>query len=153
QVPLRAGAEGGITGYVDLVSERAYQYKQGQPSDLVKLPDGFWDAERPTRTGLLEKLADYDDKLLEQLLEDVEPSKEDIYRHLAMDLSRDLIVPVLLGAAQQDHGVRRLLKALRHETPGPDVAAERLGVPEGDETVAQVVKTYHAPHTGKLSLA
>ncbi len=152
QVPLRDG-EGEVTGYVDLVSERAYKYKPGQPSDLVKLPDAFWAAERPTRTGLIEKLADYDDRLLEQLLDDVEPSKEEIYRHLAMDLSRDLIVPVFLGAAQQDHGVRRLLKALRHETPGPDVAAKRLGIPEGRDAVAQIVKTYHAPHSGKLSLA
>ena len=151
QVPLRDG-EGGVTGYVDLVSERAYHYKPGQPSDLVKLPDGFWDAERATRAGLLEMLADFDDRLLEELLEDVEPSKEEIYRHLAMDLSRDLIVPVLLGAAQQDHGVRRLLKALRHETPGADATAERLGIAAGTETVAQVVKTYHAPHSGKLSL-
>jgi len=154
QVPLRGG-EGAAapTGYVDLVSERAYKYKPGQPSDLVKLPDGFWDAERPARTGLIEKLADFDDKLLEQLLEDVEPSKEEIYRHLAMDLSRDLIVPVFLGAAQQDHGVRRLLKALRHETPGPTATAERLGIPPGSDAVAQIIKTYHAPHSGKLSLA
>jgi elongation factor G len=152
QVPTR-GNGGEVTGYVDLVSERAYKYKPGQPSDLVKLPDGFWDAEKPTRTGLLEKLADFDDKLLEQLLEDVEPSKEEIYSHLAMDLSRDLIVPVFLGAAQQDHGVRRLLKALRHETPSPGATAERLGIPSGGEAVAQIVKTYHAPHSGKLSLA
>ena len=39
QVTLR-DQEGGITGYVDLVSERAYHYKPGQASDLVKLPDG-----------------------------------------------------------------------------------------------------------------
>ena len=45
QVPLR-GAEGEITGYVDLVSERAYRYRPGQASDLVPLPDGFWDQER-----------------------------------------------------------------------------------------------------------
>ena len=152
QVPLRGG-EDAVEGYVDLVSERAYKYKPGQPSDLVKLPDGFWDAERPTRFGLIEKLADFDDKLLEQLLEDIEPSKEEIYHHLAMDFARDLIVPVLLGAAQQDHGVRRLMKALRHETPAPAVAAERLGVPAGNDTVAQIIKTYHAPHSGKLSLA
>jgi elongation factor G len=152
QVPLR-GPEASITGYVDLVSERAYHYKPGQASDLVKLPDGFWESERATRMGLVEKLADYDDGLLEQLLEDVEPSKEEIYRHLAMDLSRDLIVPVMVGAAQLDHGVRRLLKALRHETPGADATAARLAIPAGDGTVAQIVKTYHTPHSGKLSLA
>jgi len=153
QVPLR-DKEGAITGYVDLVSERAYKYKPGQASELIPLPGDFWDRERATRTSLVEKLADYDDKLLEQLLEDVEPSKAEIYAHLAKDLSRDLIVPVLLGSGQQEHGVLRLLKALRHETPEPSVTAERIGLKGGNgETVAQVVKTYYPANTGKLSLA
>jgi len=152
QVTLR-DKEGGITGYVDLVSERAYHYKPGQASDLVKLPDGFWDEERQTRTSLVEKLADYDDKLLEQLLEDVEPSKEEIYKHLANDLQRDLIVPVMLGSGGQEHGVRRLLKALRHETPEPAATATRLGIKDGSDTVAHVIKTYYPGNTGKLSLA
>jgi len=152
QVPT-LGTDGEVTGYVDLVSERAYKYKPGQASDLIPLPDDLRDEEKATRTSLVEKLADHDDALLEQLLEDVEPSKEEIYRHLAMDLGRDLVVPVLLGAAQPDHGVRRLLKALRHDTPGPEETATRLGIPETDDTVVQVVKTYHAPHSGRLSLA
>jgi elongation factor G len=155
-VPLRDGdGDGGVTGYVDLVSERAYRYKPGQPSDLIKLPDDFWSRERATRTGLIERLADFDDKLLEQLLEDVEPSKEEIYRHLTADLRRDLIVPVFLGAALHDHGVRRLLKALRHEAPSYEAAAQRLGIETAGAggAVAHVIKTYHAPHTGKLSLA
>jgi elongation factor G len=151
EVPTRS-KDGAVTGYVDLVSERCYKYKPGQASDLVPLPDGFWDQEGPTRTGLIEKLADYDDKLLEQLLEDVAPSKEEIYRHLANDLARDLIVPVFLGEAQHEAGVRRLWKALRHETPGPAETARRLGIEPNGDTVATVIKTYHAPHAGKLSL-
>jgi elongation factor G len=152
QVPL-PDADGKVTGYVDLVSERAYRYKPGQASDLVKLPDDALDEERSTRAGLVEKLADFDDKLLEQLLEDVQPSKHDIYRHLSQDLSRDLIVPVFLGSAQFDHGVRRLWKALRHETPSAAETATRLGLPgDSKDTVVQVIKTYHAPHSGKMSL-
>jgi elongation factor G len=151
QVPLR-GSEGEINGYVDLVSERAYRYRTGQASDLIPLPDGFWDAERVTRTGLIEKLADFDDALLEKLLEDVEPSKEEIYGHLARDLSRAQIVPVFLGATNGDHGVRRLWKALRHETPTPRQTAERFGIAAEGEPLAQVIKTYHLPHTGKLTL-
>jgi elongation factor G len=151
QVPL-AGPENTIEGYVDLVSERAYRYKPGHASDLIKIPDGVLDEERANRSGLVEKLADYDDKLLEQLLEDIEPSKEDIYRHLTQDLRRDLIVPVFFGSALMDHGVWRLWKALRHETPEFAETAARLGLKPGTETVAQVIKTYHAPHTGKLSL-
>ena len=151
QVPLR-GADGEVTGYVDLVSERAYRYRPGQASDLIPLPDGFWDAERETRSKLIEKLADFDDTLLEKLLEDVEPSKEEIYSHLARDLARAQIVPVFIGAAASDHGVRRLWKALRHETPAPQETAARLGIAAEGEPLAQVIKTYHLPHTGKLTL-
>jgi elongation factor G len=152
QVPLR-GSESEVTGYVDLVSERAYKYRPGQASDLVPLPEDFWDREAETRTSLLEKLADFDDALLEQLLEDVQPSKEDIYKHLTQDFQKNLIVPVFVGAAGQDHGVRRLWKALRHETPGPAETAARLGIEPTGEPLIQVFKTYHLPHTGKLSLS
>ncbi|HEY5208319.1 MAG TPA: elongation factor G [Stellaceae bacterium] len=151
QVPI-PGKEGATDGYVDLVSERAYKYNPGQASDLVKIPDGVLPDEQANRSGLVEKLADFDDKLLEQLLEDVQPSKEDIYRHLTQDLRRDLIVPVFMGAAATDFGVRRLWKALRHEAPAAAETAARLGIAPGADTVAQVIKTYHAPHTGKLSL-
>jgi elongation factor G len=152
QVPLR-GSDAEITGYVDLVSERAYRYRAGQPSDLIPLPEDFWEREGETRTSLVEKLADFDDQLLEQLLEDVQPSKEEIYRHLTQDFQKNLIVPVFCGAAAQDHGVRRLWKALRHEAPEPAETAARLGIAPDGEPLAQVFKTYHLPHTGKLSVA
>ncbi len=152
QVPV-PGAEDAPQGYVDLVSERAYRYKPGQASDLIAVPEDMLDEEKSIRAGLLEKLADFDDKLLEQLLEDVQPSKQDIYRHLTQNLRRDAIVPVFLGAASLDHGVRRLLKALRHETPEVAAAAARLKLDaKKTDAVAQVLKTYHPPNAGKLSL-
>src|SRR5215470_6980560 len=151
QVPLR-GPDSEITGYVDLVSERAYRYRPGRASDLIPLPDGFWDQERATRTNLIEKLADFDDELLEKLLEDVEPEKEEIYRHLTRTLSEVQVVPVFVGSGLADWGVRRMWKALRHETPSPQATAQRLGIAAEGEPLAQVIKTYHLPHTGKLSL-
>jgi elongation factor G len=151
QVPMESDDH--PSGYVDLVSERAYKYKPGAASDLIKLPDAMADEEKTGRAGLVEKLADFDDKLLEQLLEDVQPSKADIYRHLTQNLRRDLIVPVFLGAAAQDSGVRRLLKALRHETPEVAATAARLKLnPRSSDTIANVIKTYHPPNAGKLSL-
>jgi elongation factor G len=151
QVPLR-GPDSEITGYVDLVSERAYRYRPGQPSDLIPLPDGFWEQERESRTSLIEKLADFDDALLEKLLEEVEPSKDEIYQHLTSTLKRAQVVPVFLGSAFADFGIRRLWKALRHETPAPQETAARRGIAPEGEPLAQVIKTYHLPHTGKLSL-
>lgn len=151
QVPIRKGDA--VEGYVDVVSERAYRYKPGQESDLIPLPEDMQPREKEARQGLLEKLADFDDKLLEQLLEDVVPPKEEIYRHLSANLARDRIVPVFLGAGERDHGVRRLLKALRHEVPEVADTAARLGVKAGDGPLLRVFKTLHQPHAGKLSFA
>ncbi|MEX1108668.1 MAG: elongation factor G [Dongiaceae bacterium] len=154
QVPIRGSGDDGVTGYVDLVSERAYQYKPGQASDLIQMPEDAKQRETEARREMLEALADFDDALLEQLLEDAVPSTDAIYAQLTKDLSDDLIVPVLLGAGEKDHGVRRLLKALRHEVPGPEVAAERIGLKaDAKDAAALVFKTYHLPHTGKLSAA
>ena len=60
-------------------------------------------------------------------------------------------MPIFLGAAELMRGVERLLKALRHEIPDPAVAAERAGATGGN--IAQILKTYHTQHGGKLSVA
>ena len=151
QVPIRDGDA--ITGYVDLVSERAYNYRPDHASDRVPIPASVQEREKQARAQMLESLADFDDALLEKLLEDQIPPTDDIYKNLTRTLTRDMIVPVFLGAAERDHGVRRLMKALRHEVPPPEISRERLGLPKGESPLLTVFKTYHVPHMGKLSLA
>lgn len=150
EVPIREGDT--VTGYADLVSERAYTYKTGEASDLIPLPDSVGTRYAEARQTMLESLADFDDALLEQLLEDVVPSKEEVYQHLTKDFQTEAIVPVFLGSAENFHGVRRLMKALRHEVAESTSTMERLGLPS-DEPMVEVFKTYHLPHTGKISLA
>lgn len=150
QVPIRDGEK--ITGYVDLASERAYQYHPGKESDRIDLPETIQAREAEARQELLESLADFDDDLLEQLLEDTEPPTEDVYRFLTDTAQNDKIVPVFIGSAENDFGVRRLLKALRHEAAPPDAAALRCEV-ESSGTAATVFKSLYLPHTGKLSVA
>ena len=151
EIPIREDDK--IVGHVDLVSERAFQWTAGKPSDLVEIPGEVKDREQEARTELLESLADFDDKLLENLLEDVIPTTEEIYTSLTEDLRQSLIVPVFFGSAENDNGVRRLLKALRHECPEVAATAERLGINGTGGTLAQVFKTIHAGHAGKLSFA
>ena len=151
QVPIRDGED--VTGFVDLASERAYRFKENESSDLIEMPDTVKDREGEARQEMLESLADFDDALLEQLLEDKTPAPEEIFEHFTKDLADDLIVPVLLGSAEQGNGIQRLFKALRHDAPGPEKTAERLGVPEGEGFVASIVKTLYQAHSGKLSVA
>ena len=151
QVPIQDGDA--VTGYVDLISERAYSYKPGENSALIKIPDNMQAEEQEARQELLEALADFDDTLLEQLLEDVVPEKSEVYRHLSASLANDDIVPVLLGSGETMSGVFRLWKSLRHDTPSATVTAATRGFDSGDDVLAQVFKTHYAAHTGKLSVA
>ena len=151
QVPIRDDED--VTGFVDLVSERAYKYEAGKASALVELPDSVKDREEEARQAMLESLADFDDDLLEQLLEDKVPATAEVYDQLTNDLQNDLIVPVFFGSAELENGIRRLYKALRHEVPDPAKSAERLGIASKGAFTATVVKTIHQAHTGKLSIA
>lgn len=151
QIPIHEG--GKITGYVDLASERAYHYRKGQPSELIPLPKDITGREKEARFALLEALADHDDALMEKILDDVVPSSDEIYSDLHKDTAQGRVVPVLLGAGEGLHGIRRLWKALRHDTPDPSQTASRLGLSPDGEPIAQVFKTVYAGHAGKLSYA
>jgi elongation factor G len=148
QIPIVEG--GAVTGFVDLALERAYVFRKGAPAEVVEIADK--DAERAERFAMLEKLADYDEHLMEELLSDIEPPRDEVFADLSRELAEGLIAPALLGSGENDLGVERLLKALRHEVPGVDKAATRLGLKPGGEAIVQILKTFHSSHGGKLSL-
>jgi elongation factor G len=150
QIPIWNGDL--IAGFVDLALERAFVYREHKASEVVELDGGNLDREKEARFSMLEKLADHDDALMEQLLEDVPPPRDAVFDDLARELREGLICPVLLGSALRENGVLRLMKALRHEAPGVAETAKRLGVPAGKDALAYVFKTLHLQHGGKLSL-
>jgi elongation factor G len=142
-----------IYGFVDLALERAYVYKEYAASEIVELAGEDSDRKKEARYSMLETLADHDDELMEQLLEDMEPPRDKIFDDLSKELRDRNVCPVLLGAATRSNGVLRLLKALRHEAPSVAETAARIGVQPGHDAVALVLKTYHTPHGGKMSVA
>jgi elongation factor G len=151
QVPIVDGQA--VSGYVDVVSERAYRYRNGQASELMQIPSTMQNEEQEALGKLVETLADHDDVLLEKVLEDIKPSPDEIYRDLHKDLAAGTVIEVLLGSADNAHGVRRLWKALRHDTPFAAETAARHGIEADGPPLAQVFRTVHAGHTGKLSYA
>jgi len=147
-VPIREGEK--TVGYLDLISQRAYKYQQGEPSTVVEVPAELADEQTMARQQLLESLADFDDELLEQLLEDVVPDEKDIYHQLTENLAADNIVPVMIGAGEIQSGVFRLWKSLRHDAPSAGTTAERRGFVVDGSPMVQVFKTTQA-RSGKLS--
>ncbi|TMJ15559.1 MAG: elongation factor G [Alphaproteobacteria bacterium] len=148
QIPIREGEK--ITGFVDLALERAFHYRAGKASEQVDIPADLAEREAQDRFHLLEQLADHDDALLEQLLMDEMPDPSVVYADLARETRENLIVPVLFGSALNGFGVRRLMKALRHDAPAPEAAAERLSAKGG---CAFVFKISHGGAMGRLALA
>ena len=148
QIPIVEG--GHVKGFVDLALERAFQYAPHAESKVIEL-GALADEEKQARFAMLERLADYDEHLMEELLSDQEPTRDEVFADLSKELGEGAVVPVLLGSAEGDNGIRRLLKALRHEVPDVAVAADRIGVKANGEAVVQVLKTYNGAH-GKLSL-
>jgi len=151
QIPIWNGDI--ISGFVDLALERAYVYKEHAPSEIVELKGENLDRKKEARFTMLETLADHDDQLMEQLLEDIEPPRDKVFDDLSKELRDRIVCPVLLGVATRTNGVLRLLKALRHEAPGAGETAQRLGVKAGADAVALVLKTFHTAHGGKMSVA
>jgi elongation factor G len=150
QIPIWNGEL--IEGFVDLALERAFVYREHKASEVVTLDGGNLDRGKEARFSMLEKLADHDDALMEQLLEDIQPPRDAVFDDLARELREGLICPVLLGSASRENGVLRLMKALRHEAPDVTATAARLGVPASKDALGYVFKTMHLQHGGKLSL-
>jgi elongation factor G len=148
QFPIREGEA--ITGYVDVALERAYRYQPGKASEVIAIPTDLSEREKDERRKLLETLADFDDALLEALLMDEEPDANLVLSDLAIDTAGNKVVPVLFGSAATGGGVRRLMKLLRHETPAPDGACERLGLAEGG--ALHVFKIANGGAMGRLAL-
>src|SRR5580658_3133216 len=142
-----------ITGFVDLALERAFVYREHAASEVIPLEGDTADTEKTARFSMLETLADHDDELMEQLLEDIQPPRDKVFDDLRRELREGLVCPVMMGTATRTNGVLRLLKALRHESPGVAETAKRLGVKGGSESVAYVLKTLNTGHGGKMSVA
>ena len=147
QIPISEGET--AVGFVDLALDRAFRFRDGQPSERVPIPDELRESEHAARFHMLEQLADHDDYLLEVLLNDEEPDLKTVCGDLRRETAEGLVVPVMLGSATHGGGMRRLLKALRHDTPAPAATAARLGI---DGPAIEMFKVANDTSVGRLAL-
>ncbi|MCB1391487.1 MAG: elongation factor G, partial [Rhodobacteraceae bacterium] len=145
QIPMREGDR--VVGSVDLISERAWRYREGRASALVEMPRGeVATREHEAREALLEHMSEYDDALLEELVEDREPASGALFQIARREMEDNVLIPAFMGAASHLNGVTRLMKALRHEVPGPEALAARLGGAQAVAFAAAMRK-----HLGKVT--
>lgn len=147
QMPIRD--EGRIVGAVDLVSERAWKYREGEQSELIEIPAGMLDDEHERRGEFLESLSEYDDWLLEELIEDRAPATGAVYGICARVLGEGRVVEAFIGSAEHRNGITRLMKALRHEAPKLEALQTRVDASVGGGALATSFLARHRKHVGK----
>ncbi len=129
QLPVGSGAE--FEGIIDLASGRMLVFDEqslGRDVREVDIPAEYKEEFTVARMQLLEKLADFDEGLMEKYLEDTEVSAPEIYTALRKaTLALDL-VPVLCGSAFKNKGIQPLLDAVVAYLPSPLDVAEVEGV-------------------------
>ena len=152
QLPIGAGPT--FAGFVDLAHGAAY----GADGKSTAVPDGMSGTVASQRTILLEALADFDDTLMEELLEGKDPPQDEIDRDLCEDCAHDQIIPVLVGSAEKSIGVAALVDAVSTLFPSPETEPRKdadgrpVEPKPAGPVVAQVCKTIVHPQQGKLSV-
>jgi elongation factor G len=163
-VQLPIGAEADFTGVIDLVNMKAIIYKDdlGQEWEVTDIPEAMAEAAHAARTALVEAVAEYDEELMEDYLEEkpIEPDRliQDI-RKATLDIS---MTPVLAGSAFKNKGVQPLLDAVIDYLPSPlDVPPVEAVDPDGNPVVrkasddepfaALASKVMADPYVGKLT--
>ncbi len=145
QIPIRECER--FAGAVDLFSERAWKYRDGAQSALIEIPEDLMDREQEARDEMLESLSEYDDWLLEEIIEEKHPQDSPVYAICARVLAENRVTEAFIASAEHRNGVTRLMKALRHETPPPAAARDRLGgAPAAVSFLAR-----HRKHVGKTT--
>src|SRR5438270_6349151 len=120
-IQLPIGAESEFEGIIDLVENHAILYTDelGKEQDVVEIPADQVDRAAEAREQLLDEVSQYDDELLEMILEDQEipPARlRQAIRKATLELA---LTPVLCGSSFKNKGVQPLLDAVLEYLPSP----------------------------------
>ncbi|MTD44325.1 elongation factor G [Conexibacter sp. W3-3-2] len=134
-IQLPIGAEGEFKGIIDLVTMKATIYKDdlGKEIDIVDIPAELADEAADAREKMLDEISNYDDELMELILEDGEIPEEQIKTAIRKATLAIAITPILCGSSFKNKGVQPLLDAVIDYLPSPlDVPAMEGVVPNRD---------------------
>ena len=137
-IQLPIGAEGELSGIIDLVKNRAFIYKDdlGKEIEEADVPADMKDLVDEWRATLMETIAETDEALIEKFLEDGELSEEELRQGIREGVLKHGLVPMLCGSAFKNKGVQLLLDAVVDYLPAPvDVPPIQGLLADGSEAI------------------
>jgi elongation factor G len=137
-IQLPIGAEGELSGIIDLVKNKAFVYKDDLGKDIeeTEVPAAMADEVAKWRTKLMESVAETDEELLDIFFETGELNEEQLRKGIRLGVLKHGLVPILCGSAFKNKGVQLLLDAVVDYLPAPvDVPPIQGLLPDGSEAV------------------
>ena len=115
------GAENNFTGYIDLLTMKAYEFDGTEEENLteIDIPVELKDICEKRRIELIEAVAEFDDELMEKYLEGEEVNVELIKRAIRRGVLKSEFFPVMCGDALSNKGIKPLLDAIVDYLPSP----------------------------------
>lgn len=159
EIPI--GREHDVSGVIDLVDMRAYDYSQGSGRDNcreVEIPPELRVQAQEYREKLMDEVAEVSEALMERYLEGEEIAHDEIVAALKEGTNHGAIFPVTCGVATRNMATNRLLDAIVEDLPSPvkhgglEVEGMVLEPREDAELFAYVFKTRADPFAGRLNL-
>ncbi|MCO4793911.1 MAG: elongation factor G [Bacteriovoracaceae bacterium] len=119
QLPI--GAEDGFEGIVDLITKKAYFFDgdNGENIRIEDCPAELTERMEELRAEMIDKVAEYDDAVMEAYLEGNEPSEEELHKCVKTGVNSLALTPVYMGSAFKNKGVQVLMEAVSRYLPSP----------------------------------
>jgi len=120
QIPV--GKEADFVGVIDVIKEKMLEFNEqslGQEVVEKDIPDEHREIFSAARMALLEKLADFDEGVMEKYLEDTPVSAAEIYSALRSATLELNLIPVFCGSAFKNKGIQPLLDGVINYLPSP----------------------------------
>jgi elongation factor G len=120
-IQLPIGSEADFLGIVDLINMKAIVYKDdlGKDISIEEIPAALADKAAEAREHLLNEVSDYNDDLVEMILEEQEIPKDVLVAAIRAATLDSKITPVLCGSSFKNKGVQPLLDAVIDFLPSP----------------------------------
>ncbi len=137
-IQLPWGVEGDFKGVIDLVKMKGIEWTgegKGDTYNVVDIPADHAEAAREWHDKLIETLSEQDDELMQQYLDGVEPTVEQVQAGIRRATIASKLNPVLCGSAFKNKGVQPMLDAITDYLPSPLDIGDTIGHKMGDEEV------------------
>ena len=137
-VELPIGLEDRLEGVVDLINMKAIYFDEPNGTNLriEEVPDSMLEEAQQKREELIESASDFDDDLMNMILEGEEPSVEMIEAAIRRGTLSLKMCPVFVGSAHKNKGIQPLLDGVTKYLPEPrDVENRALDLDNNEQEV------------------